>query len=205
MIRLIEGKGKPGDGPLLASMFADRKRVFVDMLSWDIPHDEVSERDEFDTPEALYVIAEEDGDHIASARLLPTSCGHVLDTHFADICERDIPRGEDVREISRYCLSPRYNAAVRAQARNVMATALAEFGLLLGIRGYTAVAHASRLASILSAGWRCNPLGLPTISHGMSVGALLIHIDTETIGLIRRAGRYARAIDFAPMPAAAAA
>lgn len=64
----------PGHAALRA-MFAARKQVFVDLLKWDVPVlDERYEVDQFDTPEARYLILlDNEGRHHASARLLPLS------------------------------------------------------------------------------------------------------------------------------------
>ena len=65
--------------PVLRSMFEARKRVFVDLLKWDVPVlDGRFEVDQFDTPEAVYlVLADESANHQASARLLRTDRSHI--------------------------------------------------------------------------------------------------------------------------------
>jgi hypothetical protein len=68
-------------------MFAARKSVFVDLLKWDVPvlagRYEV---DQFDDPNAQYLIlADRDGAHLASARLLPTLHPHIL-AAFTNAC-----------------------------------------------------------------------------------------------------------------------
>src|SRR5690606_28357064 len=117
----------------------DRKRVFVDLLRWDVPHDDVSERDQFDGPEAEYLIFADGDDHIASLRLLRTDRPHLLGSVFPELVEGEVPRGPDIREISRFCISPRHRGPVRLQARRLLATALTEYALLSGLSAYTAV------------------------------------------------------------------
>src|SRR3546814_10173185 len=71
----------PGDAALRA-MFTARKQVFIDLLKWDLPAlDGRFEIDQFDTPDARYLILLDPDDlrHRASARLLPTSAPHLLD------------------------------------------------------------------------------------------------------------------------------
>jgi len=89
-----------------ASMFRDRKTLFVDLLGWDVPVvDDAFEIDRYDSGAALYLIAfDDDGQHIGSMRLLPTVPGHLLSDLFAELCKGDIPRGRDVMEITRLCL-----------------------------------------------------------------------------------------------------
>ena len=88
-------------------MFEDRKSIFVDLLKWDLPVIEGRfELDEFDDSHATYlIVAGEDGDHLGSARLLPTIRPHILGSLFADLCAAPPPTGPQVFEITRFCLS----------------------------------------------------------------------------------------------------
>jgi acyl-homoserine lactone synthase len=182
MIRLINRDNIRACGTLVRAMHADRKRVFVDTLKWDIPHDEVVESDEFDDDYAEYLVVQDTqtGDHVASLRMLRTDRPHLLSEVFARLCEREVPRGPEVREITRLCLSPRRRAGERLMARNLLARAIVEYGLMMGIDRYTAVCEMAFLSQLLSAGWRCDPLGLPQMVNGALVGAVEIGISPET-------------------------
>ena len=72
----------------LRAMFEDRKKVFVDLLKWDVPVlDGRFEIDGFDNSHATYIIiADDQGDHLGSARLLPTTRPHILNMLFAELC-----------------------------------------------------------------------------------------------------------------------
>ena len=50
-----------------------RKSFFVDSLGWDIPHDDVVEMDQYDTPLAHYSLVVDDRRVIAGARCMPTT------------------------------------------------------------------------------------------------------------------------------------
>ena len=121
MAILVEsGCAEPAGSWTLRAMFEDRKSVFVDLLKWDVP---VLcgrfELDQFDDEHATYlIIADEDGDHLASARLLPTTRPHILGSLFPDLCAAPPPAGPWVFEITRFCLSRRQGAASRRLARN---------------------------------------------------------------------------------------
>jgi N-acyl-L-homoserine lactone synthetase len=190
MLHMVQGFDNPSQEKLIASMFADRKRVFVDLLGWDVPHDEVAERDEFDHAESEYLIFAKGDDHIASLRLLRTDRRHLLGSVFPELCEGTVPSGPDIREISRFCISPRHRGAIRLQARRLMATALTEYALLFGLSAYTAVAHVSRMSNLFATGWRVRPLGLPDLDADHPAGALIIEIDERTPHLLQRSGRY---------------
>lgn len=190
MLHLINNSRQDASHATLRAMYEARKRVFVDLLKWDVPVlADRYELDQFDDEQAQYLIlADTGGGHLASARLLPTVRPHILDSLFPDLCEHGVVRAPDVFEISRFCLDRRLHAPERRQARNMLITALAEHALATGISSYTGVADMGWFQQILSFGWHCSPLGLPTpYPCGLLVG-LRIHITAETPALLQRAG-----------------
>ena len=174
----------------LRSMFEDRKRVFVDLLKWDVPVlDGRFELDQFDDSHATYIIvADASGDHLGSARLLPTSRPHILGSLFAHLCAAPPPAGPRIFEITRFCLSRRQNAASRRAIRNRLVSGLAAHALEKGIRTYTGVAEIAWLQQILAFGWECRPLGVPVRHASGLIGALAIDIGPETPALLAANG-----------------
>src|SRR3954462_514779 len=183
LVELVTMHNRNAHERLLESMFEDRKKIFVDLLKWDVPHDGRLERDQFDDANAEYLIVTDPstGDHLASLRLLRTDQPHILGSLFTNLCEGPVPSGADIREISRMCLSPRRRGGDRVVYRNLLASAMTEYALLTGIRAYTGVADMGWMSRVLSAGWRCEPLGLPQRMGDTLIGALIIHIDPDTI------------------------
>ena len=186
MVIVESGLKQTSGNRTLRSMFEDRKSVFVDLLKWDLPVlDGRFELDQFDDEHATYlIIAGEDGDHLASARLLPTTRPHILGDLFAGLCAGPPPSGEQVVEITRFCLSRRQNAAARRQARNQLVSALAAYALETGIHTYTGVAEIAWLQQILAFGWDCRPLGVPVRFVCRLIGALAIESTPETPALL---------------------
>ncbi|EIZ78126.1 N-acyl-L-homoserine lactone synthase [Novosphingobium sp. Rr 2-17] len=175
---------------VLRNMFEARKRIFIDLLRWDLPvlagRFEV---DRFDNDKATYIVlADTDGAHRASARLLPTTEPHILDTLFAQLCEEALPRDPTTMEITRFCLERKSNAVERRAARDELIHALVAFGLANGIKRYTGVAEVPWLRQILSFGWRCRQLGRPALVGGRWLGAMTIEIDEDTPALLERGG-----------------
>jgi acyl-homoserine lactone synthase len=183
------GLGPCGDRTL-RSMFEDRKSVFVDLLKWDVSVlDGRFEFDEFDDRHATYlIIADEEGDHLGSARLLPTTRPHILGSLFAGLCAAPPPTAPDVFEITRFCLSRRQNAASRRLTRNRLVSALAWHALENGIRTYTGIAELAWLQQILAFGWDCRPLGIPARLECGMIGALAIEIRSDTPSLLAANG-----------------
>nr|WP_294814667.1 acyl-homoserine-lactone synthase [uncultured Sphingomonas sp.] len=190
MLHLLGDRVHEQEDHLLRGMFEARKRVFVDLLGWEVPvlagRYEV---DQFDTEAATYVIVtDREGAHEASARLLPTTRPHILDTLFPSLCGGRVPRGPETFEITRFCLERRLDARRRRQARDELVLGLAHAALERGISRYTGVAEAGWLRQILGFGWECRRLGSPQNIGGRELGALIIEITSETPALLTRAG-----------------
>lgn len=190
MLHIFRNADGPGEGAVLRSMFEARKSVFVDLLRWDVPViDDRFEVDQFDDPHATYlVLADGEGRHLASARLLPTDRPHILGDLFPELCDGGAPRGPHVLEITRFCLDRRLRAHDRRIVRDTLVVAIADHAVSSGIAAYTAIAEMGWVAQILSFGWRCTPLGLPTVIAGSTLAAFRIDIDDETPALLSAAG-----------------
>lgn len=186
MIVIGSQSREPAKEPLLRAMFEARKQVFVDLLKWDVPVlDGRYEIDQFDDEHAVYlIVAGPSGEHLGSARLLPTTRPHILESLFPNLCAGEPPRSGDCFEITRFCLGRNQNARERLETRNRLVSALAQYALENGISVYTGVAELSWLQQILAFGWRCRPLGLPQVIGGRSLGALRIDIDSDTPALL---------------------
>lgn len=190
MLHVLQSAPPSASDAALRAMFAARKSVFVDLLKWDIPVlDGRYEVDQFDDLNATYLIlAEPDGAHLGSARLLPTMRPHILDSLYPDLCEDAPPRAPYIFEITRFCLDRRLHAAERRAVRDTLVTALVDHALDHGITSYSAIAEMGWFQQILAFGWRCRPLGLPQVVDGAMLAALRIDIAPDTPGLLAAAG-----------------
>ena len=198
------GAARAMENRLFRSMFEERKRVFVDLLRWDVPV--VAGRyeiDQFDNDRAVYiVIADAEGEHLASARLLPTTGDHILGTIFSELCEQAPPQGGAILEITRFCLARRLRARERLEVRNRLVSALVEYALCNHIGSYTGVAEWSWFQQILSFGWACRPLGTPGSTRGRCLVALQIDIDGRTREQLQASGIW-RSVGLADLAQAA--
>lgn len=193
MIQIYTGASGAGHAAILDEMYRERKRVFVDLLRWEVPVvDGQFEIDQFDTPDAVYLVsATDDGEHLGSTRLLPTHLPHLLGSIFPQLCDGPVPAGRDTLEITRGCLSPKLRAAERLRVRNRLMTASVHYALLRGVSRFTCVADSGWLSQILQLGWDCRPLGEPQLIERVVTGALEIMLSGKTIGHLRAAGAYA--------------
>jgi len=192
MRQIANGYSSAMTDELFRSMFEDRKRVFVDLLKWDVPViDGRYEVDQFDSDNATYIVIPGPyGRHSGSARLLATDDAHILGSIFPNLCEAPPPSGPDILEITRFCLSRRLCARDRRLVRDQLVSALVDYALEHRIRQYTGVAEGAWFQQILSFGWECRPLGLPAAQAGSDLIAMAINVDAQTPAKMAAAGVY---------------
>lgn len=192
MIHILDHHLAAGDQSLLQSMFADRKRLFVDLFGWDVPVvDGQYEIDQFDNAHTLYVIAADArGDHEASIRLFPTTRPHMLDTLFPHLCPLGVPVGDNVWETTRLCLPQRHGAGRRRDLRNALFSAVIDMALERGIERLTGIIPDPFRKELLAMGWRAEPLGPAVRVAGGPIGAFLIHVRPDTPERLRWTGTY---------------
>src|SRR3546814_15965273 len=74
MLLIVDSTNRALEHKAMRTMFETRKRVFIDLLKWDIPAlADRFELDNFDDTEATYLfVSATEGEPLASARWLPT-------------------------------------------------------------------------------------------------------------------------------------
>lgn len=189
MLHAIQGFDHPGQSRLIASMFADRKRVFVDLLKWDLPvlagRFEIDHRD---GPEATYlIVTDADCEHLASARLLPVTHKDQI----PELCGAAIPghadRGLRIAEMTHFCLSPDVDAGRRRHARDTLLHGLVDHALTNAISRFVGVAEGAWLDRVETFGWQCRRLGRAEEARGRAV-PFAIDIDAATPSRLAAAG-----------------
>ena len=190
MVQVLDTNLRNAGDAALNLMFAARKSVFVDLLRWNVPvRDGCHEIDQFDDDRARYIILlSDDGRHLGSARLLPTTRPHILDTLFPNLCEQAPPCGPHTLEITRFCLDRALRAIDRRKIRDQLVTAIVEHAVEHGVTTYTGVAEMGWFQQILSFGWDCRPLGLPVEHEGAMLCALKIAVERDTPACLTDAG-----------------
>lgn len=200
MIHVIDNQLAAGNQTLLQSMFADRKRLFVDLFGWDVPVvDGQYEMDQFDNADTIYlIVADKDGGHAASIRLFPSKRPHMLGTLFPHLCPFGVPADDATWESTRLCLPQRHGAERRRELRNLIFSAMVDVALDRGIERYTGVIPERFRKEVLSLGWQAEPLGPAVRIPGGPVGAFLIHVRPDTPERLRWTGVYSPVLDRVP-------
>lgn len=171
----------------LRSMFAARKRIFVDLLKWDLTV--VGGRyavDRRDGPGATYlIVAGSGGKHFASARLLGQLPANLrpLAKHISE----GSASTAGIAEITHFCLSPEGAVDDRRRARDLLLHGLVDHALAHRIHRFVGTAERRWLRPIQAMGWRCRRLGAPSAS-GRDFVELAVDIDAETPARLAQAG-----------------
>jgi N-acyl-L-homoserine lactone synthetase len=196
MIHIVERHLKPANRRLLETMFADRKRLFVDLFGWDVPVvDDRFEIDQFDTADTVYIIcADTEGTHEASIRLMPTTRPHMLGELFLHLCPQGVPVGPTTWESTRLCLPQRHGAARRRELRNQLISAMVDFALERGIERLTGVLPDAFRKEVLAMGWAAQPLGPAVRIDSGLVGAFAAQVGTDTPERLGWTGTYVETV-----------
>lgn len=156
MLHIISRENAHRHWDALASMHQLRRSVFKERLGWDVNVVNGLELDQFDLPEAHYLVHyAPDGRVNACTRLLPTTGPYLLADVFASLVDDDMPRAHDVWESTRFCAD---QETAPANIAAVLMAGMLEFGLFSGLRAYVSVSDIRMEPIMRRAGW--NPIRL---------------------------------------------
>ncbi|GJD33988.1 acyl-homoserine-lactone synthase [Methylobacterium aerolatum] len=169
---------------LLEEAWRLRHRIFVKEMGWSaIARDDGREIDEFDDDHAVHLLAVADGELVGYSRLLPTTRPYVLSSHLPELCEGPPPSAPHIVEWSRIGVSEK----VRTSGRRLnptaldLLTAIVEWGLPRGIRGFVSEMPTSWLLRLLQLHIHALPLGLPRTIDGVEIVAVNAGFDERSL------------------------
>lgn len=171
-----------------------RYQVFVEQLGWQLPTRDGTELDQFDRPDTVYVVAQDDEGHIIGcARLLPTTRPYLLGEVFPQLLNGlPPPCSPDVWELSRFAAVDlnRQDTSGGGQLSSPIAVRLLQESIVC------AAAHgAKRLITVSPigverllrrAGFHAHRAGPPIVVDGYPIVACLIEMDGLSLRTARR-------------------
>lgn len=189
MIHLINHENKSLYQNTLTQMFENRKQVFIDKLDWNLTVTNGFEIDEFDTEDTIYLVVFDNktGAVRSSLRLNPTTKPHLMSAVFPHLCKDNVPAGETIWEISRYCYNPDFTRRTdRIKALSEIMCGVMETSLLYGWDTLIFVINMSLLPHCIGCGWDILPLGLPVTKDGQSNCAFKVDVNRKGLIEVRR-------------------
>jgi acyl-homoserine lactone synthase len=159
-----------------------RHDIYVKQRRWmALDRPDGREIDQFDTEEAVYLLALDGSKILGGMRAVPTTHPTLMSDIFPHLNLRSPIRRPDVYELSRIFVVPeRRGEQAGPNLGTVLQAAIIEYGLSVGLTGFTIVLETWWLPRFEDQGWKAKPLGLPIDIDGMSTIAVFVDCDEET-------------------------
>lgn len=191
MLTILTGTSAELTAHVETDLAAYRHKVFVEQLGWDLPIAQPGlERDQFDRPDTVYVVAKDTNGQICGcARLLSTQQAYLLGSIFPRLLgNQPAPCAPEIWELSRYTTqSTAADASCRDDAKErfrLLLKAVVEAALEKGARrlitfSFTGVERLAR-----SFGIHVHRAGAPQQIDGRPVVAFWVELDTQTFAAL---------------------
>jgi len=187
MLTTLQGTRDELSPEVETELAAYRYEVFVEKLGWNLPCRAGYERDRFDGPGTVYIIAKDANGRISGcARLLPTTEPYLLAEDSPHLLDGTaLPCSPDVWELSRFSTQPAQSGYIlsREEARRRFCTVFA------AVVRSALKQRATRLVTFTAlgierilrvVGIHAHRIGPPVSRDGVPVVALWIELDDQT-------------------------
>ncbi|WP_084833921.1 acyl-homoserine-lactone synthase [Mesorhizobium sp. L48C026A00] len=164
-----------------------RHEIYVHEKKWRPASPEGRELDQFDTPDATYILGFEDGELVTAARLIPTDKPHLVSEIFPHMCEiKGLPNRPDWAEWTRTFVVPDRRTAGRRGILTQICCAVMEFCLEEGLQYAGGIQETYFLPQWAMLNWRVAPLGLPQEVSGESCIVAYLECNESALAQVRR-------------------
>lgn len=179
MLHLInaDNRQQPFYADLLEQSYRVRHDIYVNVRGWKaLDRPDGREIDQFDTPEATYLLWADKNEVVGGARFMPTHLPHLMSDVFPHIVTMgEIPRSPAVWEVTRLFTSRGGESkANRRQVTGDVLCGMFEMALHYELKSISVVCDTFFLPRFLESGVQIKPLGLPTkYDEGICVACII--------------------------------
>lgn len=161
-----------------------RHKIFVDRLGWEeLRKPDNRDVDEYDNPNATYLLLIDEGNVVGGARLSPLTTPTLLMDKFSGLISRELPGPLDTGlDWTRHYVAPNTRSPGRLtpEAATLYA-AVMEHALHRGVKYFTFVSWLSMVELLTSFNWKVDILGLPKKVAGAMTVAATIEVSEEAL------------------------
>jgi acyl homoserine lactone synthase len=187
-MQTIFGKSNTFSPELEVAIAEYRHKIFIERLGWPLPVENGMERDQFDHPDTLYVVAHEpDGKICGCARLLPTTEPYLLSEIFPHLLAgTPVPNAHDIWELSRFAaasIDPNSTIDPAVNTRSLLAAAV-KSAAEQGAKRLITVSPLGIERLLHRMGVHAHRAGPPSLADGKPIFACWIEIDEQTINAL---------------------
>lgn len=177
MIHVVDADNRHLYAAELEQHFRIRHQIYVGERKWlALARPDGLEIDQFDTDEAVYLLAIEHAGVVGGTRLVPTLAPHLMADVFPFLADiRGLQRGSDIVEWTRIFVVPERRGRDSKVLHSVLA-GMFEYCLANDISAITVVMETWWLPRFLELGWEVRPLGLPAVIDGMNCVGTMISV-----------------------------
>jgi len=189
MIQIITAANIAQNAELMEQVWRLRHKIFVEEMGWSaIARDDKREIDEFDDEHAVHLLAVEDEEVVGYSRLLPTARPYVLSKHLPQLCESAPPSSPHIMEWSRIGVAGPARTSGRRLNPTALAilTAIVEWGLPRGLKGFVSEMPTSWLLRLLQLHIHALPLGLPQMIDDVEIVAVNAGFDARSLRQLQK-------------------
>lgn len=184
MLHIISKENAHLHWDALASMHQLRRSIFRERLGWDVTVVNGLELDQFDLPDAHYLVhTAPDGRVNACTRLLPTTGPYLLADVFPNLVDADMPRAHDIWESTRFCAD---QATAPGNIAAILMAGMLEFGQYACLRAYVSVSDIRMEPIMRRAGWNPIRLGRTMETGTDTAAAEWLEVSPEYVARVRK-------------------
>ena len=164
-----------------------RKRVFIERCKWALPESNDCEFDEYDTPDATYLLwLNDDGVVRGSVRLISTCRRYMARDLWPDMFTAAPPNNDLIWEATRFCCDHTIPEEERRLCCLELLEATQKFGLARGLDSYVGVMQVAMFRTCLARnGCTVSMLGPALQIEDRMTGASRIEVNAETLAKLR--------------------
>jgi len=165
MIYVLSGEDAKYYPELMREVYRLRHEIFVKEMGWhELARADGLEIDQFDYPEAVHHICVRGNKVVGYQRLLPSTMPNLLSEVFPYLCEGPQPKGQNIYELTRYCVAPAHREGRRglSSVGSELMAGCVEWGLAEGVDKVVIEFETVWVLRLLQLKFMARPLGYET-------------------------------------------